>query len=90
MSDVIEKAVDMSLETPVVDEYDVFVANLDVWLNTIPGKYVLIKGSTLAGTYESRFEAERAAKIEFEYESYFVRQVRPLEFIQIATVIKSQ
>lgn len=80
----------MSVRTRRVDEYDVFVANLEVWLREVPGKYVLIKGERVVGYYDTRFDALSAAKHKHKFRSFFVRQVRPIQSGLVNTVTIQQ
>lgn len=71
---------------PSVDEYDVFVANLETWLRDAPRTFVLIKGSEVYGHFPSRADALLKAAELFGSKSFFVRQVCPITKDRIANV----
>jgi len=56
-------------------EQAVYEANLSRWLPEHEGEYVLIKGDTIDGFYESRDEALTAGYSRFGIGPLFVKQV---------------
>jgi hypothetical protein len=56
-------------------EQAVYEANLSQWLSDHEGEYVLIKGDTVDGFYESRDEALTAGYSRFGIGPLFVKQV---------------
>jgi hypothetical protein len=60
-------------------EQAVYEANLAQWLSDHEGEYVLIKGDTVEGFYESRDEALTAGYSRFGIGPLFVKQVSPSE-----------
>jgi hypothetical protein len=60
-------------------EQAVYEANLCRWLSDHEGGYVLIKGNTVDGFYESREEALTAGYARFGIGALFVKQVSSTE-----------
>jgi hypothetical protein len=60
-------------------EQAVYEANLSGWLSDHEGEYVLIKGNTVGGFYDSSDDALAAGYSRFGIGPVFVKQVLPTE-----------
>jgi hypothetical protein len=65
--------------TQLSREVAYFDAHRDELLNEAAGKYALVKGDSLAGTYESEIDAIRAGYERFGNDAFLVKQIVPVD-----------
>jgi hypothetical protein len=58
-------------------ERDFYDAHLQEWLQRMPGRFVLIKGAELIGTFDTAEDALADGARRFGLQSYLIRRVEP-------------
>lgn len=72
------------MDQPLDHETAVFAKHVDEWRNTHLGQVVLIKGDNVIGFYSSLEEAFREGTSKFGLEPFLVRQIVPLDVVNIS------
>ena len=68
------------LSIPMLEQENKFFEdNLSEFLETKKGKYVLVFGTELIGTFESQIDALSEGYEKFKEKPFFVRQVLPIQ-----------
>ncbi|OFZ82325.1 MAG: hypothetical protein A2583_15425 [Bdellovibrionales bacterium RIFOXYD1_FULL_53_11] len=65
-------------------ESELFKMKLDEWRSTHLGKFVLIKGTTVVGFFDSLKAAFDAGSAKFGLEPFFVKQVTPKDMTNVS------
>lgn len=60
------------------EELHYYDEHLDDWLNQFPGRFVLVKGNELVGTFDTEDEALAEGARRFGLSSFLVRCVDPV------------
>ncbi len=74
----------MTEQTPLQTELDTYNAKLAELLASI-GKFVLIKGNSIEGIYDTYADALKVGYERFKLEPFMVKQITPAEQIQFFT-----
>jgi len=59
------------------EEIKYFDEHLNEWIARYPGKFVLVKGTNLVGTFDRYEEALTEGARQFKLDSFLVRRVEP-------------
>lgn len=77
-------ATHMTKQPPLKKEMDTYTAKLPELLGSI-GKFVLIKGDSVEGIYDTYADALKIGYERFQLEPFMVKQIAPAEQIQFFT-----
>lgn len=77
-------ATHMTKQPPLQREMDTYAAKLPDLLGNI-GKFVLIKGDSVEGIYDTYADALKVGYERFQLDTFMVKQIAPAEQIQFFT-----
>jgi len=72
------------MEPVLVKETEIFNAHLEEWRKTNMGQFVLIKGDSVIGFYDSLTDAFSAGTKRYGLDDFFIKQIIPRDTVNVS------